>query len=896
MQNLGSIRLKTMMAVVLCTVLATGVVAQFTSDDYASQPQPFSLVNDGSANFNPVIGDNGLDLWFTRTGHPNNTGGENDQDIWFMQYNDGRWSEPSNDFVGLNTKKNDLVVGQSENTLVYILRYNQNSNKELTSINAFKRIDGVYEHDHVIELPELNISGSYFGFYVSRDESFIIISMKGEFTFGKEDLYISLNREGAWTKPIHMGARINTAGFEMSPFVSSDGRHLFFSSEGHRSYGKGDIFVSTRLDDTWQNWSKPINLGPNINTPGFEAYFCLNETLNEAYFFSDRVDGNGRLYRIPHSIDPRTENMSPHQMASGFIKFNHLTPMQIKLNLMDNNDQVIQSITTNEDGYFNLQSFLPNRDYKLAFADEMKNQIGDAEIFLANDLGEKMVFMNEEELGMFAFKVISGNTMAGIDEFEDMARKGKVVDKPTTISGKVTSFGTIQDALTLNIVDEHNNLVKTVETDHEGFFTFSTDVMEKRYFLSIDKDRTGLVDVYEVYLTNDNPEEDIVVTKTDKHLFEFSSLLNAGNSPIKLMDERDYGIPERVFETYGLVHANNSELSGYLKRGALPLIDAEIELLDENEDVVGTVKTGQDGYFQFDTPIDEGEYELRLTKEQQDMLASSEIYLAKNPDDVLFYMNDDRAGVFAFKKLARSKPMTLYSLRKEAEGGAVVNEGTSLKGKFQYKKLPKNGVMLTLLDEDENVVQQIEVQKDGSFEFDQFTTDKNYFISADGEGLSDIYEIYISGQNKNVLVNRTNKFVFSFKVLPSQDVVLTEAFEKDDGMPQGNTAIGDGARTNISVDRAYHEFDLDMLKALDFEPLDQVISEARNDYQIVIRVYVELEDAPKDKDVALRTLSEKDIEPMVKHLEGHAIDRKNIEVRLSNSDQAIIVIQPAAAE
>lgn len=888
MHNLGLIRLKALLASVMIAVLSLDATAQFTSDDYTSFPQPFTLVNDGSANFNPVIGDNGTQLWFTRTGHPNNQGGEEDQDIWFMNYDEGRWSEPSNEFEGLNTKKNDLIVGQSENTLVYILRYQQNSSKELTSINAYKRIDGKYKHDHVIQLPELSITGSYFGFYVSRDESFIIISMKGAYTFGKEDLYISLNKEGVWTKPIHMGARINTAGFEMSPFVSSDGKHLFFSSEGHRSYGKGDIFVSTRLDDTWQNWSKPINLGPNINTPGFEAYFCLNETLNEAYFFSDRIDGIGRLYRIPHSIDPRTENMSPHQMASGFIKFNQLKPMQVKLNLMDNNDQIIQSITTNEDGYFNLQSFLPNRDYKLAFDDEIKDQIEGAEIFLANDLGEKMVFMNEEELGMFAFKVISGSTMEGVNEFEDMARKGKVVDKPTTITGKVTSFGTIPDALTLNIIDENNNVVKTVQTDDDGFFSFSTDAMEKRYFLSIDKDHTGLVDVYEVYLTNDNPEEDIIVSKTDKHLFEFSSLVNAGNSPIKLMEERDYGIPGHFFESYGLVHANNTELSGYLKRGALPLIDAEIELLDEDETVVGKVKTGEDGYFSFDAPIEEGDYELRLTKEQEGLLASSEIFLARNPDDVLFYMNDDRAGVFAFKKLARSQPMTLYSLRTQAENGVIVNEGTTIKGKFQYNKLPKSGVMLTLLDDEENVVQKIQVKKDGTFEFDRFTTDKNYFISAEGEGLSDIYEIYISGQNRNVLVNRTNKFVFSFKMLPSQDVVLTEAFEKDDRMPQHNAEI----RTNLSVDRSYHEFDLDMLKALEFEPLDQVISEAKRDYEIVIRVYVEVEAAPKGKDVALRTLSSTDIEPMVLHLEKNSIKRENIEVRLSNSDQAIVVVKP----
>ena len=143
-----------MMAIVLCTALATSVVAQFTSDDYATQPQPFTLVNDGSANFNPVIGDNGINPMVYANG-------ASEQHGWRERprhlVHAIRWRKVVASLpmisTGLNTKKNDLVVGQSENTLVYILRYNQNSNKELTSINAFKRIDGVYEHDHVIELP-----------------------------------------------------------------------------------------------------------------------------------------------------------------------------------------------------------------------------------------------------------------------------------------------------------------------------------------------------------------------------------------------------------------------------------------------------------------------------------------------------------------------------------------------------------------------------------------------------------------------------------------------------------------------------------------------------------------------------------------------------------------------
>ncbi len=891
MNGLALNRLKTLISFALTCLWSVVALAQYTSDDYTTLPEPFNIVNDGSANFNPVIGDNGTFLWFSRTGHPENLGGVEDQDVWFLKFDEGHWSEPSNKWGGLNSEKNDLMVGQSENNLVYLLRYKQNATREMTSINAYRWIDDRYVHDHVIDLPELNITGSYFGFYVARDESFVIISMKGEYTFGKEDLYICLKRDGVWSAPKHMGARINTAGFEMSPFVSRDGKHLFFSSEGHRSYGKGDIFVSTRLDDTWQNWSKPINLGPNINTPGFEAYFCLNETLNESYFFSDRIDGIGRIYRIPHSIDPTMEKKSPHQMASGFIKFNELKPMKVKLNLMDANDQIIQSITTNEDGYFNLQSFLPNRDYKLAIADELKDELGDAEIFLANDLGDRMVFMNEEELGMFAFKVISGSTMDGVDEFEDMARAGKVVDEPTTITGKVTSFGTIPEKLTLNIIDEQNNVVKSVKTDDEGFFSFSTDAMQKRYFLSIDKNLAGLVDVYEVFLTNDNPEEDIVVTKTDKHLFEFSSLVNAGNSPIKLIDEPDYGMPGYIYESFGLMPSGRNELAGYLRKGALPLIDAEIELLDENEEVLGKVRTNDSGAFTFDTPMNEGEYQLRLTPEQTEELKGSEIFLAKNPDDVVFYLNDDRSGVFAFKKLARKQAMTLYSFEEQAESGVLVNEGTTLKGKFNYDKLPKKGVTLTLLDEDENIVQTTQVSKDGSFEFSKFTSEKNYFISADAEGLSDIYEIYLSGENKNVLVNRTNRFVFAFKVLPTQDVLLTEAFEKDDGMPSDVDAELDGVRMNKSVDRSFHEFDLDLLKAVDFEPLDQVVEEAKKDYNIVIRVYVETPGGGSE-DVQLRTLSEEDVEPLIEHLEGHNISRKNMKVRASNSDQVIIQITP----
>lgn len=862
------------------------LLAQFKNSDFTRPAEAFEIINDGSANFNPIVADNGNTIWFTRSNHNANEGGPTDQDIWQIEFKDGAWRKAGNNFKGLNSAKSDLIIGQSESNTIYILRYGKLLGEDINNIEAYKRVGNTYTYDHTIALPPLEITSSYFGFFVSRDESFIIISMKGQFSFGKEDLYICLKNEGVWTAPKHMGARINTSGFEMSPFVAADGKHLFFASEGHHTMGKSDIFVSTRLDDTWQNWSKPENLGPNINTPGFEAYFTLNEAKKEAYFYSDYNIPEGAIYKATYKPGLNGESFSAHTAASGFIRFKELPQMSVKLNLMDENDQVIQSVTTNDEGYFNLQSFLPDRDYKLAIDDSLREQIGDADIFLTNDLGERMVYMNDDRLGMFGFKVLSQNRSNKFDTFKSMTEKGKVVDRQTTISGRVAAYGTLNDKLKLNIVDENNNVLKSIETDEDGYFSFSTDARERRYFLSIDKSLTGLVDVYEVFLTNENEGENIVVSKTDKHLFEFVSLSDGSKGSMTLLDEKDYGMPAHVFENYGMIETSaNSDISGYLLLGTLPVIDAEIALLDENDQLLTTARTDTEGRFSLDASLHEGNYVLKLTDEQQEKLAGSEIYLAKNPGDVLVYLNDSRSGVFAFKKLVRNKPLTLYSLRTQAEDGQIISDqNTTLKGKFQYRKLPSTGVTLNLLDEDENVVQTTRVDEEGNFEFNKYTTDKTYFIAAESEGLSDIYEIYLSGQQKNVLVNRTNKYVFSFKVLPTQDVMLTKAYASE---PEMN---GHGISLQLPADagRSYYEFDLAQLKKANYTPLTRVCEEAKAGQRVMLRLYVQrTDDNAKAK---LKTLNATDFSPAIEYLEGAGIASDRIEIRNVTSDQALLLI------
>lgn len=79
------------------------------------------------------------------------------------------------------------------------------------------------------------------------------------------DLFVCLkNDKGHWGSPKGLGPLINTPGHERTPFLHSDSKTLYFSSDGHPGMGGSDIYY-TRMDEN-DNWIKPKNIGMPINT------------------------------------------------------------------------------------------------------------------------------------------------------------------------------------------------------------------------------------------------------------------------------------------------------------------------------------------------------------------------------------------------------------------------------------------------------------------------------------------------------------------------------------------------------------------------------------------------------------------------------------------------------
>ena len=109
------------------------------------------------------------------------------------------------------------------------------------------------------------------------------------------------------------------AGDEFGMFLAADGKTLYFASDGlEGGYGSSDVWKATRLDDSWTNWSKPVNMGPKINSDDWEAYFTIPASGEYAYFVSEKNSlGEEDIYRIAL---PKEAKPEPVVLVTGVVK------------------------------------------------------------------------------------------------------------------------------------------------------------------------------------------------------------------------------------------------------------------------------------------------------------------------------------------------------------------------------------------------------------------------------------------------------------------------------------------------------------------------------------------------------------------------------------------------
>ena len=245
----------------------------------SAQTDILEPVNSTADELNPVLTDNGKTLYFIRRFHSENVAGMKDAgDIWVSHFSDSMlWTVPRRLSSPLNNAQFNGIIGfQGEKSNVYLYQHYMPGGKpaKTQGISVSLNMDGRWSTPARIDIKYFYNKSDHVSISLSETGDIMLLSLESYGTYGAEDLYVSFRTgNDQWSEPRNIGSQINTAFQEMTPYLAPDNKTLFFASNGHGGYGGRDIFVTKRQDDSWQNWSEPANLGPEINTTGVELYF-----------------------------------------------------------------------------------------------------------------------------------------------------------------------------------------------------------------------------------------------------------------------------------------------------------------------------------------------------------------------------------------------------------------------------------------------------------------------------------------------------------------------------------------------------------------------------------------------------------------------------------------------
>ncbi|QQR98316.1 MAG: PD40 domain-containing protein [Sphingobacteriales bacterium] len=273
----------------------------------------------------PILSPDEQLIYFARKWAEDNTGSEQKDDIYFAyQLNNGAFTKAENIGAPLNTEEHNFVVFVSkDNNRLYLANRYKKNNMTGVSVSSKDKF-GKWQKPVSLNVEDMYNNNEYAHYHLNLNEDILLMCVERLDGFGDMDIFVSFKyADGTWSKPKNLGKTINTVGSEASVFLAADTKTLFFSSAGHQGYGSYDMYVSKRLDNTWTNWSEPLNLGTKINTDEIDIYYTITSNGEYAYFSSGKsYFGKNDLYRIklPKEIQPEPVIINNPQILANSIQ------------------------------------------------------------------------------------------------------------------------------------------------------------------------------------------------------------------------------------------------------------------------------------------------------------------------------------------------------------------------------------------------------------------------------------------------------------------------------------------------------------------------------------------------------------------------------------------------
>lgn len=160
---------------------------------------------------------------------------------------------------------------------------------------------------------------------------------------GKSDIWFSTRDQyGTWSEAQLLDGPMNTKGVEYSPFLSFDGKNMYFASDGHPTLGGMDLYVTQKQEDG--SWGTPVNMGYPINSVGHQVGLFVAADGRTAYYADDKIGNNSEIYTFELPQKYQSEVMS---FVKGLV-FNSEDSTKISTKLKLYNSRTKEEVLTSE--------------------------------------------------------------------------------------------------------------------------------------------------------------------------------------------------------------------------------------------------------------------------------------------------------------------------------------------------------------------------------------------------------------------------------------------------------------------------------------------------------------------------------------------------------------------
>ena len=194
---------------------------------------PEVLVSHDRYSFNdPFLSPSQNELYFISDRALDGNGPKKDFDIWYIERSSAGWSEPIRQSGPINTDKHEYYISIADNGRMYFgsnIAADSNRTHDF-DVYSSKLEDGVYQNAFRLG-SAVNTRAYEADAFIAPDESYIIFSSVRREGQGRGDLYISFkNPDGTSSEAVNLGLKINSKNHELCPFVTPDGKYLFYTS------------------------------------------------------------------------------------------------------------------------------------------------------------------------------------------------------------------------------------------------------------------------------------------------------------------------------------------------------------------------------------------------------------------------------------------------------------------------------------------------------------------------------------------------------------------------------------------------------------------------------------------------------------------------------------------